>query len=156
MTGAMLLASGVQGGRAKPTDALVVALVIAALAAVAIGIYMYLRRHPRKPKPVRDQWQALVMMGELCPHGWDAQIKLYGWGAPVPADAPPARVPLVELEWKQYDEEPGRVAVARRVWARTIPEALQIMIDDRRTDLTLEEIEAAAAQDGDVDLSWPD
>jgi hypothetical protein len=154
MTSAIVLASGVQGGRAKPTDALVVALVIAALAVIAGAIYWYLRKHPRKAKPVRDQWQALVVMGELCPHGWDAQIKLYGWGAPIPADAPPARVPLVELEWKQYDEEPGRVAVARRVWARTIPEALQIMVDDRRTDLTLEEIEAAAM--ADEDLLWED
>jgi hypothetical protein len=86
MWSAIVLASGVQGGKAKPTDAVVVALAIA---------------------------------------------------------------PLVELEWKQYDEEPGRVAIARRVWARTIPEALQIMIDDRRTDLTLEEIEAAAEEGGD-------
>ena len=77
MTSAIVLASGVQGGRAKPTDALVVALVIAMLAVIAGAIYWYLRKHPRKAKPVRDQWQALVVMGELCPHGWDAQIKLY-------------------------------------------------------------------------------
>jgi hypothetical protein len=154
MTSAMMLASGVQGGKAKPTDALVVALVLAALAAIAALVYVYLRRHPRRTKPVRDQWQALAVMGELCPHGWDAQIKLYGWGAPVPADAPPSRAPPVELEWKQYDEEPGRVAVARRVWARTISEALQIMVDDWRTDLRLEEIEAAAEERGE--LFWGD
>jgi hypothetical protein len=40
------------------------------------------------------------------------------------------------------------------VWARTIPEALQIMVGDRRTDLTLEEIEAAA--EADDDLLWED
>jgi hypothetical protein len=148
LVGTMLIASGVQGGKARASDAAAVALVIAALALLALLICLYVRRHPRRSAPVTDQWRALTVMGELCPHGWDAQIKLYGWGAPVPEDAPPARVPLVELEWKQYDEEPGRVAVARRVWARTIPEALQIMVDDRRADITLEEIERAADDDG--------
>jgi hypothetical protein len=99
---------------------------------------------------VSDEWQALAVMGELCPHGWQAQITLYGWGAPVPDDAPPSRVPLIELEWKQFDEEPGRVAVARRVWAPTIGEALQLMVEDRRTDVALEQIEHAADEDGDV------
>ena len=66
----------------------------------------------------------------------------------MPADAPASRVPLVELEWKQFDEESGRVVVARRVWAPTIGQALQMMVEDRRTDITLEEIEQAAAEDG--------
>jgi hypothetical protein len=77
-------------------------------------------------------------------------ITLYGWGAPMPDDAPPSRVPLVELEWKQFDEQPGQVAVARRVWARTIGEALQTMVEDRQTDLALEQIEEDAARDADV------
>jgi hypothetical protein len=149
----IVVASGVQGGHAKATDAVVVALVIAALGLIAAGILFYQYRRPRRSKPVTDQWSALAVMGEMCPHGWEAQITLYGWGAPVPADAPPARVPLVELEWKQYDEEPGRVAVARRVWAATIEQALQIMVDDRRTDVTLEQIEEAAARD---ELDWSD
>jgi len=118
------------------------------LACVAIGVY--LRRRQRRPKPVADQWQALAVMGELCPYGWRAQITLYGWGAPVPADAPPSRVPLVELEWTQYDE-PGHVAVARRVWAPTISQALQAMVDDRQTDIALEQIEQAAT---DEDTWW--
>lgn len=63
-------------------------------------------------------------------------------------------VPLVELEWRQFDEECGRIAVARRVWAPTIGEALGMMVEDRRTDVALEEIEQAAAQDDDV--SWND
>ena len=37
MTSAMMLASGVQGGKAKPTDALVVALVIVALAVPTVA-----------------------------------------------------------------------------------------------------------------------
>jgi hypothetical protein len=152
--GGIVLASGVQGGHAKATDAVVVALVILALALIAAGLVLYLRRRPQRVAPVNDQWRALAVMGEMCPYGWQAQITLYGWGAPVPADAPPARAPLVELEWKQFDEEPGRVVVARRVWAATIEQALQSMVDDRRTDVTLEQIEQAAADDDE--LRWGD
>lgn len=129
------------------TFVIVPLIVVMTLACVLISIY--LRRRHRRPKPVADQWQALAVMGELCPHGWQAQITLYGWGAPVPEDAPPSRVPLVELEWKQFDEESGRVAVVRRVWAPTIGEALQSMVEDRRTDVTLEQIEQAAADAGE-------
>jgi hypothetical protein len=130
------------------TFVIVPLIAVMTLACVAIGLY--LRRRQRRPKPVADQWQALVVMGELCPHGWQAQITLYGWGAPVPADAPPSRAPLVELEWTQYDE-PGHVAVARRVWAPTISQALQAMVDDRQTDIALEQIEQAAI---DEDTWW--
>ena len=142
--GLLVLASGVQGGHARTTDTLLVMLVIAALAVAAVPIFISLRRRHRRRRPVRDQWQALAVMGELCPHGWQAQITLYGWGAPVPADAPPSRVPLVALEWTQFAEESGRVAVARRVWAPTIEQALQAMVDDRWTDVTLERIEQEA------------
>ncbi len=133
------------------TFVIVPLIMVMALACVVIALY--LRRRQRRPRPVADQWQALAVMGELCPHGWQAQITLYGWGAPVPADAPPSRVPLVELEWTQFDEEPGQIAVARRVWAPTIGEALQSMVEDRRTDLTLEQIEQAAA---DEEQDWKD
>jgi len=148
----LTLASGVQGGHARATDTLWVILMIVLLTVGCVLIGRHLRRRRRRIEPVGDQWQALAVMGELCPHGWTAQITLYGWGAPVPDDAPPSRVPLVELEWKQYEEESGRVAVTRRVWAPTIGDALQIMVDDRLTDLTLEQIEQAA-QDGDP---WAD
>jgi hypothetical protein len=131
-------------------ETFVIVPLIAAMTGACVLIGLYLRRRHRRPKPVGDQWQALAVMGELCPHGWQAQITLYGWGAPVPDDAPPSRVPLIELEWKQFDEEPGRVAVARRVWAPTIGEALQLMVEDRRTDVALEQIEHAADEDGDV------
>jgi len=148
----LAIASGVQGGTAHvhAHDTLVVVLVIAAMVVACVLMAVHLRRRQRRPKPVADQWQALAVMGELCPHGWQAQITLYGWGATVPVDAPPSRAPLIELEWKQFDEEAGRVAVARRVWAPTIGEALQTMVEDRRTDLTLEQIEQAAAEDEDV------
>jgi hypothetical protein len=132
-------------------DTLTIALLIVLLVGACGLIFVHLRRRYRRVKPVADQWQALAVMGELCPHGWQAQITLYGWGAPVPHDAPPSRVPLVELEWKQFAEESGQIAVARRVWAPTIGEALQSMVDDRRTDIALEEIEQAAAE---ADEEW--
>ncbi len=152
---AFVMASGVQGGHATAPghETLLIGLVIAAMAAVSVLVVLYLRRRYR-PKPVSDQWQALAVMGELCPHGWQAQINLYGWGAPIPDDAPPSRVPLVELEWKQLEEESGRVVVARRVWAPTIGEALQSMVEDRWTDITIERIEQAVA--GEEDVWWND
>ncbi len=158
---AIALASGVQGGHVRTSDALLVAGFVAALAVLGGALVLLFQRRARKDRPVRDQWGALAVMGELCPHGWDAQITLYGWGAPVPPDAPPARAPLVALEWRQYDEgvdgEPGRVVVTRRVWAATIDQALQSMVDDRRTDVALEEIERAARADADGgEVGWGD
>ncbi len=152
MAGQLVLASGVQGGDAPAAgyETLVICLAIAAMAAAGVLIGMSLRRRQRRPKPVSDQWQALAVMGELCPEGWQAEITLYGGGAPIPADAPLAHVPPVELEWKQYEEEPGRIAVSRRLWAPTIAAALQTMVEDRQTDLTLEQIERAASADGEV------
>lgn len=148
----LVIASGVQGGHAPAPayETLIIGLLVAAMALASVFIFIHLRRRHRRSKPVNDQWQALAVMGELCPDGWQAEITLYGWGAPVPADAPPSRVPLIELEWKQFEQDSGRIAVARRVWAPTIGEALQTMVEDRRTDLTLEQIEQAAADDEDL------
>lgn len=128
---------------------------LVAVPGVAAGlIALSLSRHHRDPEPVADQGQALAVMGELCPHGWQAQITLYGWGAPAPADAPSSRAPLVELEWRLFEEDSSRVAVARRAWAPTIADALQMMVEERRTDVTLEQIEQAAGEDGE--LWWND
>jgi hypothetical protein len=151
-TTASWLALANRGGDAPAPayETVIIGLIVAAMTVGCALIVVYLRRRYRRPKPVADQWQALTVMGELCPEGWQAQITLYGWGAPVPDDAPPSRVPLVELEWKQFDDEHGRIAVARRVWAPTIGQALQMMVDDRRTDLTLEQIERAVADEEDV------
>ena len=127
-------------------DTIIIALLIVAFTLGCVLIFMYLRRSYGRPKPVVDQWQALAVMGELCPHGWQAHINLYGWGAPVPDDAPPSRVPLVELEWERFEEESGEIVATRRVWAPTIREALQTMVEDRRTDITLEGIEQATGR----------
>ncbi len=152
------LASGVQGGppngHVPSPDTLVVIATSLALALLLAGVFVYLRRHHRRARPVTDEWAALAVMGELCPSGWKAQVTIYGWGAPVPPDAPPSRTPLVELEWSQYDEQTGQVAVARRVWAPSIADALQVMVDDRRTDLSLEQIEQEAAEREQID--WED
>lgn len=147
---ALLLANRGGNAPAPGYETVVIMALIAAMTAVSVLIAIHLRRRHRRSKPVADQWQALAVMGELCPHGWQAQITLYGWGAPVPADAPQSRTPLVELEWKQFDEEPGRVVVARRVWSPTIDQALASMVEDRRTDMALEEIEQAASEDDGV------
>jgi hypothetical protein len=157
--GALVIASGAQGGTAHPAQAVahdtpLVVVLIAAMALASALITLYRRRRPAREKPVSDQWHALAVMGELCPYGWQAEITLYGWGAPVPDDAPRSRAPQVELEWKLFEEESGRVAVARRVWAPSIGEALQTMVEDRRTDLTLEQIEQSVAEQ--EDLHWND
>ena len=152
----LALAGNGQGGHLKaPVDETVLlAVVIVALLAACALIGFWLRRHHHRPKPVNNQWRALTVMGELCPHGWQAHITLYGWGAPAPPDAPPARVPLVELEWKRFDEEHGHVATQRRVWAPTIGEALQAMVDDRRTEITVAQLEEAV--NNGEDAWWGD
>jgi hypothetical protein len=152
----LVLASGVQGGHA-PTpgyETIIVMVAVAAMVVAIVLIALHLRRRYRRPRPVVNEWQAQAVMGELCPHGWQASITLYGWGAPVPDDAPAARVPQVELEWKQFEEESGRVAVARRVWAPSIGQALETMVEDRRTDITLEQIEQSVSEDDE--LWWND
>jgi hypothetical protein len=151
IAGGFLIASGVQGGHARASahETLLIALAIALLMFACVLILIHLRRSRQRERPVTDQWHALAVMGELCAHGWQAQITLYGSGAPVPSDAPASRVPLAELEWKQYEGDSEHVAVARRVWAPTISEALQMMVEDRRTDLAFEEIEQAAGDEGD-------
>jgi hypothetical protein len=124
------------------------------MALLAALIFIYTRRRRHRLRPVTDQWGALVVMGELCPHGWQAQITMYGWGAPMPPDAPPSRAPLVEVEWKRFEEDSERVAAVRRVWSPTVGEALQVMVDDRRSEITLEQIEQAVGEE--EDLWWND
>ena len=140
--------------QASGHETVLVALLIVALLAACVAIALALERERRRARSVPSERRAMHAMSELCPHGWEAHITLYGGGAPTPADAPRGRRQLVELEWKQLDQAPGGVAVARRVWASTIDEALHAMVDDRRTDITFEEIERAAVESGDV--HWND
>jgi hypothetical protein len=94
---------------------------------------------------------ARAMMGELCPHGWRAELTLYDGRALTESDEP-VRGP-VALDWCEL--RPGGVepAVVRRVWAGSVAEALEAMVADRRTDVALEQIELRASADG---ASWPD
>jgi hypothetical protein len=128
-------------------ETLAIMLAVVAMAIACVLIFRRLRRRERQRKRVVDQWQTLAVMGELCPRGWQAQITLYGDGAPVPLDAPAARAPLVELEWQQFDGEPRQVITARHAWARTIGGALQMMVDDRCTDLDLEQLGHAGGEE---------
>lgn len=96
--------------------------------------------------------RARALMGELCPFGWYAQVTVFG-GTPVLAagELPPAAG--VALDWTELSPGLGRPAVMRRVWADTIPGALEAMVADRRMDEALEQIEQGAAADGAL---WPD
>jgi hypothetical protein len=122
-----------------------VILLIAALAAIGCVILVWQLRRKRRPPRVTDQWGALVAMGDLCPRGWQAEIALKGWGATPRQDA----APPVALDWKLYEDAGARVAVSRRVCADTIGEALQMMVDDRRLDVMLEQIEQSAEETKD-------
>jgi hypothetical protein len=128
-------------------ETLAIMLAVVAMAIACVLVFRRLRRRERQRKRVADQWQTLAVMGELCPRGWQAQITLYGDGAPVPLDAPAARAPLVELEWQHFDGEPRQVIAARHAWARTIGGALQMMVDDRCTDLDLEQLRHAGDEE---------
>jgi hypothetical protein len=94
--------------------------------------------------------RARAIMGELCPHGWNCQITLYEGPLPADEEPPPGRV---ALDWVELHREAGTPAVMRRVWAGSIAEALEAMVADRRTDLTLEQIELRATLEG---ADWPD
>jgi hypothetical protein len=111
------------------------------------------RRTHRLRVAANAEQRARAIMSELCPHGWRAQITLFGPGDEMPPDAPDGDRSRVALDWAELEDERRRIAVVRRVWAPTIGEALDAMVADRRTDETLEQIEQAAHADGTL---WPD
>jgi hypothetical protein len=115
-----------------------------------------LARREKRRRLVADanvERRARALMSELCPQGWRAQITLFGPSDAMPDDAPQDGRARVALDWAELEDETGRVAVIRRVWAPTIAEALEAMVADRRTDETLEQIERGAEPDG---APWPD
>ena len=112
------------------------------------------RRERRRRLAAADvERRTRALMSELCPHGWRAQITLFGPGDDLPPEAGRPESARVALDWAELEDESGRAAVVRRVWAPTIAEALEAMLADRRTDETLEQIERGAAADGSA---WPD
>jgi hypothetical protein len=151
MGGRFILACGDCAGVNPPPDRspLGVILIILGLALIGGLILVLQRRHRQRTRRVTDYWSTLVVMGELCPHGWQADITFHGAGAPIRDEDMPARSSPVAVEWKLYVDEGKRVAVERRVSAATIDDALQRMVDDRRLDVALEEIEQSAARPED-------
>lgn len=142
----------------RPALGLVTLLIaiplLGAIAAALIGAVgrSALRRRRRAGAQLRDaadlESGLRATMSELCPHGWRAQVTLFGADDELPPDAPPGHRSRVALDWAELERDGGDPVVVRRVWAPTVAEAMEAMIADRRTDETLEQIERA--------VMWPD
>jgi hypothetical protein len=111
-------------------------------------------RHRRLGAAANAEARARAMMGELCPHGWRAQVTLFADAEPDDHRplTPDGRRARVALDWTEL-RDGSRPAVMRRVWAGSVAEALEAMVADRRTDETLEQIERGAVADG---VLWPE
>ena len=145
-----------------PVGALILAacaggLVLGALQRVVPRAQRALRsriaRRRRQRAEVNAELRARALMDELCPHGWCAQITLFGAFDESTDRGADRQRDWVGLDWAAFEDASSRVDVVRRVWAPTIGEALEAMVADRRTDETLEQIEQAALAD---DAPWPD
>ena len=137
--------------------AVVVPLLGVAMAESQRALRSWRGRRRRLRAAASSELRARAMMSELCPHGWRAQITMVGGGeADVAGDGSGAdggRRGRVALDWAELQDENGRPAVMRRVWAPTIGQALEAMVADRRTDEALEDIELRARAEG---MLWPD
>jgi len=116
---------------------------VLACALLTATVLLLSRYRRRRDAMAMKESLARQRMQELCPDGWTARIVLYGEGAPLPDDAPSGERKVC-VEWAEYEhDEAGHtdVAVARRMWSRTISGALRGMLADRELDLELERIE---------------
>jgi hypothetical protein len=133
------------------------AIAVPVLGVVVSGTRGRLRswttRRRRLRAAANAEVRARALMSELCPHGWRARITVSAGSGDGQLAAPDGRPGQVALDWTELQDESGRPAVMRRVWAPTIGEALEAMVADRRTDETLEQIEQGAVADG---ARWPD
>jgi hypothetical protein len=126
------------------------AVVIVALAGWSRAVARRRRsRNSRLAAANQLEARARALMSELCPHGWRAQINLFGAGDELPPGAPAGGRARVALDWAELGDDAGRIAIVRRVWAPTVAEALDAMVADRLTDETLERIERSVS-------AWPE
>jgi hypothetical protein len=146
----------------EPFVLLVFVVCVGAIAVPLLGLLVsrsrgalrhWRRRRRRRCAAANAEVRARALMSELCPHGWRAQITLFGSDEEQLRTAPSGERARVALDWTELQVQSGRPAVIRRVWAPTIGEALDAMVADRRTDETLEQIEQGAVADGAL---WPD
>lgn len=136
------------GGSLGVSIEIVGATVLACVLLTATVLVLTKFRRRRDPMFFREQ-HAKEQMQELCPHGWTARIVLYGEGAPLPDDAPSGDRKVC-VEWAEYEHDAAGhtdVAVARRMWSRTITGALRGMLADRELDAELEKIERKVIED---------
>jgi hypothetical protein len=145
----------IQGSASHSDGTLGVSIEIVAATALAcllltVTVLLLTKFRRRRDAMIVRERQARERMQELCPNGWSARILLYGDGAPMPDDAPSAGERRVCVEWTEYEEDPAghtEIAVARRMWARTITGALRGMLADRELDAELEKIERKVIED---------
>jgi len=136
------------GGLGVPIE--IVAAMVLACALLTATVLLLSRYKRRRDAMLLREWSARERMQELCPDGWSARILLYGDGAPLPDDAPSAGERHVCVEWTEYEHDQAGhtdVAVARRMWSRTIAGALRGMLADRELDVELEKIERKVIED---------
>lgn len=127
----------------------IVGAVVLACALLTATVLLLSRYKRRRDAMMLREWRARERMQELCPDGWAARIMLYGDGAPLPDDAPSGERHVC-VEWTEYEHDAAghtEVAVARRMWARTITGALRGMLADRELDVELEKIERKVIED---------
>ncbi len=151
-------------GRGTLLEPLILLGVVVSAAALALpllerlvlrsrgGVRGWVLKRRRLRAAANAERRARALMSELCPHGWRAQITLFDTEEQGNVESS-GEVARVALDWTELEDESGRAAVMRRVWAPTIGEALDAMVADRRTDETLERIERGAVSDGAL---WPD
>jgi hypothetical protein len=154
MTGALHILA-LQNGNQETSGGLglsieIVGATLLACALLTATVLLLSRYKRRRDAMIVKEWQARQRMQELCPDGWAARIVLYGDGAPMPDDAPAAQDRHVCVEWTEYEHDAAGhtdVAVARRMWSRTITGALRGMLADRELDVELERIEKKVIED---------
>ena len=154
-----------------PNGELVQPLILLVVAAVVGGLLWFavaqtlprLRRWIRAKRRQQRQleWaagaerRARAQMDELCPGGWLARLTLFATIQDLPDDAPRRHAIKVALDWAPVERrgaDPDSLTY-RRIWAGTIAEALERMVAERITEMTLAQIEHEALADG---AEWPD